>query len=140
MWQSEGKHLGIYPCLSHFIMAISYTFQRVKDLLRVKACGADDSLEDTLSYGRAIIQEAIKHNCQRVLCDERELVYRLGVVDTYKLGVTLAEVAPSIARVAIVCAPQDPQAGFFETVVRNRGLELRMFEQMEEAKAWLTEP
>lgn len=119
-------------------MAIDHTIAVDGNLLLVTARGFDESLQDAMLYGLAVLQAGLKHQTPLVLCDERELEYRLDTLDTFKLAEFLAAQAPSIARVAIVTHPGNlPDATFFENVVVNRGLTLRIFKDFAVARAWL---
>ena len=119
-------------------MAISYSMSVNVDLLTVKAEGVDDSLEEVREYGKAIVEACRANRCVRVLCDETDLEYRLGTMDTFESAAFIAEHAPHVARVAIVCGPdQFADASFWETVAVNRGLTVRAFEDVDAAEAWL---
>lgn len=119
-------------------MTIQYTFQTEGDLLRVETVGIDESLQEVEEYGLAIIQAALASGCQRILCDERQLVYRLGTYNTYEAASFIAENAPRVVRVALVCHPACiEEAHFWETVATNRGLLARMFQDLEPARHWL---
>lgn len=119
-------------------MAISHTISLEGDTLVVVASGFDESLEDAKAYGMAIIQAGLEAGVTRIFCDEVALEYRLGTLDTYLLGKYLAEVAPRLARVAIVCqANQFSDARFWEDVAVNRGLTVRAFTDREKAREWL---
>jgi hypothetical protein len=109
-------------------------------LLRVKAAGRDESFEEVKDYGLAIIEAAVAHGSIRILCDESELDYALGTIDTYESAKFIADLAPKVARVAIVCQPQHAfDASFWETVAVNRGLCVRFFLDLGRAEAWLGE-
>ena len=119
-------------------MAISYTFTLNGETLYVKTQGSDESLEEVVQYGMAIIQAAQASGCRRVLCDELELTYRLGTLDTFTAAETISHRAPRVGRVAIVCNPQHfSDAKFWETVAVNRGLMVCVFPALPEADAWL---
>ena len=121
-------------------MAISYKIEVEGDLLRVTASGFDESLEQTQQYGLAVIEAAVKHGCRRVLSDERDLEYRLNTINTYQLAQFMVENAPQIACAAVVCHPDfEVDAHFFENVVVNRGLMLRMFTDLTTAEMWVME-
>jgi hypothetical protein len=48
---------------------------------------------------------------------------------------------PAVAKVAVTCNPAFlPEASFFEDVVVNRGLSLRVFTDIETARTWLLGP
>lgn len=118
-------------------MAIHYDFHHEAEWLRVTVKGFDESLEEAMAYGQAVIAEAFRHRCRRILCDERELEYRLSVLDTYALAQAIVQSLPGVARVAIVHPPEAETADFFETVVSNRGMLLRVFADLPAAEAWL---
>lgn len=119
-------------------MAITYDFMVEDNLLSVTAAGFDESLEEVQRYGLAIIQEALRHNITMILCDETRLEYRLGTFDTFQSADFIATQAPRLARIALICDPRFTQdAKFWETVVVNRGLTVRVFKEVEMAKNWL---
>lgn len=121
-------------------MAISFHFQYIDDTLLVIAKGKDESAEEVINYGLAIKDEALRLGTNKILCDERELVYALGTFNTYESAEFIATHVPKIARIAIVCSPSNmSEAQFYETVVVNRGLELRVFTQIDKAQGWLNQ-
>ncbi|NTV99621.1 MAG: hypothetical protein HGA70_10725 [Chlorobiaceae bacterium] len=121
-------------------MGIHYTTNIEGDTLFVRACGFDENLEDVQNYSMGIIQACLEFDAQRVYCDETALEYRLKIVDTYEMGKFLSEAVPKIVKIAIVCNPAFlSDASFFENVVVNRGLQLRMFTDSEAARHWLFE-
>lgn len=121
-------------------MSISYEYTVSGPLLHFVASGADDDVNDVLAYGAAVIEAALTHGTTRILCDERELEYRLGTMDTHRAATTVAEHAPHVALIALVCAPPFARdAAFFETVAVNRGLSVRAFTDIDAASRWLAE-
>lgn len=119
-------------------MAIDFTAIVESDTLVVRATGFDERLEQVLEYGLAVIRLSLQHGVTRVLCDERELSYRLHTNDIYASAAFIAEQAPHLHKVAIVFDPQSIEdALFWETVAVNRGLQVRMFKELDAARAWL---
>ena len=119
-------------------MAIRYEMTVEDDLLFVVASGFDVSLEEVQAYGMAVIGAAVEHQVTRILCDERELEYRLGTMDTFQAAKFLADYAPRVGRSAIVCnADSVRDARFWEDVSRNRGLQAAVFTDLPAARAWL---
>ena len=119
-------------------MAIDYSVSVDGDLLTVKAVGYDETLQEVEEYGAAIVDACIANSCVRVLCDEFDLEYRLGTMDTYESAAYVADRAPHVARVAIVCGPDHfSDASFWETVAVNRGLTVRAFKDLRSAEEWL---
>ena len=121
-------------------MSISYTTSFSDGIVFVHASGFDESVEEVKSYGMAVVAACAQTGTSLVLCDELELDYRLGIFDTYAAAEFLASQAPSISRVAIVCAERFiDDARFWENVVVNRGLTVRAFTDLEAARGWLCE-
>ena len=119
-------------------MAIHHDLTVKGDTLEARAWGFDESLEDVQSYGLAIIQACREQGVTRVLCDERELEYRLNTFEHYEAAEFIAQQVPAVAKAAIVCNPQSlPAADLYEDVAVNRGLMLRIFTDIDQAWAWL---
>lgn len=119
-------------------MAIHYDLTVQGDTLQARAWGFDESLEDVQSYGLALIDACREHGVTRVMCDERELDYRLNTFEHYEAAEFIAQQVPALAKVAIVCNPHClPAADLYEDVVVNRGLMLRIFTDIDQARAWL---
>lgn len=119
-------------------MAITATCEVRDDTLLVKSIGCDDSLDDVINYTNFIAENAIHSNIRKILCDERELEYKLSVLDTYKLAEFASQYVQHVARIAIVCNNKYIQSGeFYETVSQNRGLIVRIFTDATEAEIWL---
>ncbi len=119
-------------------MDIQYEFLITDNLLRVKASGRAESLEEVHRFGMAIVDAVRAHGSARVLCDETELEYALNTFDIFASAEFIAEHASKVTRVAIVCQPRQIEDGkFWETVARNRGLGVRFFKNIAGAEAWL---
>jgi hypothetical protein len=110
------------------------------DILRVRASGRDDDLEDVKRYGQAVIEKLVESGCRGVLCDERALAYAIGTVDAYEYAKFVTQNCPRVAKVAVVPHPDFMgDAKFWETATWNRGLQVRVFSDIEEAEKWLEE-
>jgi hypothetical protein len=108
------------------------------DVLRIKARGKDDSLQDVIDYGMGVLQEAISGDFSRVICDERELEYNLKIYETFESAKKMADSSPKNGKVAIVASRKNIEdARFWETVATNRGLNVRVFDDMREAERWI---
>lgn len=122
-------------------MAINYKTHVEGDILHVTTSGFGESLEDVIAYGEAVIAEAKKHGCTRLLMDERNLDYRIDTVDIYRLANYYTNTYHSAGKIAFVTSEENIEdAKFWETAVRNRGLLCRIFTLKEEAEAWLDLP
>ena len=121
-------------------MAIDYTMTVQDKILTVHAWGFDESLEQVKQYGIALIEACVVNGVTHVLCDERDLEYRLSTIDTYEEAEFISAHAPHVARVAIIPNEKYVQdAQFWETVAVNRGLLVRMFQDPGAARVWLLE-
>jgi hypothetical protein len=122
------------PCF----MAIQYTFECSGTILRVKATGKDDNLEQVENYGLAVWEALNACGCTKVLCDETELEYSLDTFDSFESAKFIAEHAQKVLKAAIVCKASNVEdADFWETVAVNRGFQVKMFKTIEEAEEWL---
>jgi hypothetical protein len=90
-----------------------------------------------------IAQAAIEHRKEKVLIDVRELEGRLGVFDSYYLVTKDFQRlrGKGILKAAIIDRPL-PKMGdwFLETVSQNRGFNLKIFDNPENALDWLLGP
>jgi hypothetical protein len=119
-------------------MAIQYSFRQEGDVLLATATGFDEAREDVIRYNNAVMEKAIESGNGKILCDERQLEYRLNVMDTFEAGQYVAAIARYVNRIAIVTHERNrADAEFWETVARNRGLQVRVFFNMEDARAWM---
>jgi hypothetical protein len=119
-------------------MAIQYTIECSGNLLRVKASGRDDNLEQVENYGKAVIEAAISYGVSKILCDESQLEYSLDTFDTFESAKFISELAPKISKTAIVCKASNlKDADFWETVAVNRGLSVKICRTIAEAEDWL---
>lgn len=122
-------------------MSIQYTITIEDNTLFVTASGFDETLAEVEQYGLAIINAAIAGGVTRILCNEIDLEYRLDTLDTYRAAEFIAEHAPRVAKVALVCAPQYmADARFWEDVAVNRGLLVCAFKDLPSATQWLNPP
>lgn len=121
-------------------MAIQHTTTVEDGILRVQASGFDESLAEVEAYGLAVIEACVRSGVSRVLCDERDLEYRLGTFDTFQAAAFLSAHAPKVGRIALVPRADGlGDARFWEDVVVNRGLTVKVFQDPEAARAWLLE-
>ena len=82
-------------------MAIDYEFTVEGNTLRSKAAGFDENLLDTLKYSTGIVRACIKHRCDHVLLDERQLEYKLDTGDTFNLAQFVASLVTDLAWVEV---------------------------------------
>ncbi|NTW54470.1 MAG: hypothetical protein HGB15_06890 [Chlorobaculum sp.] len=122
-------------------MAITFHSEIADGLLLITASGRDEDVQQVIDYGSAVIDLAVESGVTLILCDERNLEYALDTFDTFKSAQQIAEIAPKVIRVAIVCGAKFLEDGkFWETVAVNRALQVRVDTDIEQAKAWLVKP
>lgn len=116
-------------------MAIENAFEFKDQILRVTAKRFDDDLDDALNYVNSIVNSAFQFQYPLILCDERELEYRISTLDTYQLAEFASSFGKHLAKIVIVCnAKFETDAKFFETVTSNRGLQVNVTRNINEAK------
>ncbi len=121
-------------------MAIQHQAVVENGILVIRAQGFDESLEEVQAYGLAVVEACRRERVLRVLCDERDLDYRLGTLDTFQAAAFISDLAPKVGRAAIVPNAEGlDDAAFWEDVAVNRGLTVRVFRDPEPALAWLSE-
>ena len=96
------------------------------------------SNQDTLELQPRINRFCVEHNVWKVLVDVTGVQGEITVLRRYQVGAGLAQAANRNTRVAILATrAQKLDDAFFESVVRNRGLEWRIFVDRAEALGWL---
>lgn len=119
-------------------MAIEYKIWLEDDIIKTIAKGDDSNLRDIFNYAQAIINEAIKHNTKKILCDEVEFKPKLSIEQAMKLADFISKYADKVTRFAIVCHPKNvEEMKLFKIFTGNRGLIMNYAFSIEEAENWL---
>lgn len=98
-----------------------------------------NSKENVAAYLNEVRRECVARNCSRVLIEERLEGPRLDIMDVFEVAAEGSMRAPAqITAMAYV----DVNAGgdlmkFAETVAVNRGLSVRVFSSVSDAREWL---
>ena len=125
---------------------LSYTVQYDAEagLITASAQGAID-MQTLTAFVHAIVSALKEHNCRLVLNDVREVTVLLSTVQIYDLPDMIVELASAeglealeIKR-ALVAAGDLSDFSFFETVSLNRMHNIKIFRDMDKARAWLLE-
>ncbi len=121
-------------------MSYELTYKKEKDILLVKVCGMR-SFKAIIEIVKDIQQICIKQKTCKVLIDVREMEGHLKTMEAYELP---ALVFPKFRdlnifeKSAIVDREESrPYYSFFENVSVNRGFNLRVFTNIEDATEWL---
>ena len=111
----------------------------VTDFLVVQVTGKR-TYEAVVEMTHQLFEAMKEHQKEKILIDVRGLEGRLRIMDSYRVvtGEFPKLRGKGIAKAAIVDRPRSGRMYWFlETVARNRGFNLRIFEAIEQAKAWL---
>ena len=123
-------------------MSINYTIENRRDYIYLMGEGIEVSLDENKQIHQMIVNICKDHNCERVLIDDRNVTYTATILSLYQLAEYYAKVdiPRQINRAAILANPKYKETNnFFEDTSRNRGINLRLFYDLEEAEQWLTE-
>ena len=127
---------------------MEYTIRVMEDqkIIPVTAKGQlDKQTEDSMTH--EILGSVANLGLKKVLLDMREVEFNLSMGAIFQRAQELREErieSRSFSlKVAIVYFAKDKKAeenfSFFENTARNRGLPYKVFKQLDEALAWLTE-
>ncbi len=125
-------------------MAYTAQYDSELQIIKVKYEGPLylNEVKETLTVVLRLVRE---HDCFFMLTDLRETQVKLSTLSIYELPKIFSEIAASAGmsiykfkRATII--PEDAEyAHFFETVMVNRGQNLKLFKDADEAKQWLLE-
>jgi hypothetical protein len=119
-------------------MSYELRFTQESTFLHAVVTGTN-SKENVATYLGEVRRECVARNCFRVLIEERLEGPRLGVMDVFDVASEGSARAPAqITAMAYV----DVNGGgdlmrFAETVAVNRGLSVRVFSSVSDAREWL---
>jgi hypothetical protein len=121
-------------------MVVDVRLIHVKDFLRHDVHGVVD-LEQSKRMMRELAKACDKHDNYQLLIDTRDVDARqTSMVDVWELAASLRNMGfHHRMRIAVVNAPKDSfdRAAFFEVCAQNRGFNLRVFRDFEQALYWL---
>ncbi|NTU96310.1 MAG: DUF4180 domain-containing protein [Chlorobiaceae bacterium] len=119
-------------------MGIQYTTKTVGGILYVEASGYDHCLADVEEYVIGLHKVCLESGVQLVLCDESAVKNDLSCLDTYEVGLFLSRFVPTYLRIAIVFNPDTSfDIRFLESMLINRGQQIRIFTDTASAREWL---
>ncbi|UCF78533.1 MAG: hypothetical protein JSW03_10725 [Candidatus Eiseniibacteriota bacterium] len=117
-------------------MSYEITHTEGENFIRVKAYGRALKSEVPLVEAE-ILALREERGVVRVLFDHRELESFFGILDLYEVGNRIS--ASKLRRVGVIVNAITEEYRFLETVVANRGGNLRAFTSEEVALAWLAD-
>ncbi|HEX5108618.1 MAG TPA: hypothetical protein VFV95_09240 [Vicinamibacterales bacterium] len=123
----EGMHSGSY----------TVTIAVEGDYLHAVVTGVN-SLENVVGYLQQLRLECEARRCFRVLIEERLEGPRLRTVDVFQIASQGAVGASRMEAMAFVDVHAEGDLmKFAETVAANRGLPIRLFTSIDDARQWL---
>ena len=113
------------------------SFERHPEYLHATITGANTA-ENVAGYLSDIIDECRRTECYRILVDEQLTGPRLEASDVFEIASTGAIKALGIFQAVAYVDPQmGDMADFAETVAINRGMPVKIFTSVEQARKWL---
>lgn len=120
-------------------MPYQVTFGKRSNFISATVTG-DNSRDVVPLYMTDILDECTRLDCFRVLIDERLGGPRLDAMDVFSMVAEGSMKAiGKFDAIAYVDEKMGQMADFAETVAVNRGMPLAMFDNLEDAEAWLCE-
>lgn len=123
-------------------MTITYWIEQKGEIVYAIGHGTEDNLEQNKEITQTLIRACEEHRCSLLLVDDRDVKYTASILSLYELGEFYKTTGASrkVKKVAVLADSSYKESNdFFETTSRNRGVNLRVFYQMENAEAWLLE-
>ena len=121
---------------------MEYTFEHDKDedVCVVRVSGQHRRPEDSIVLQRFARDFGAENKCFRFLFDMREATISGSTVDIYQAGVQpdVDRFPREKYRIALVYSGDTADHKFMEDVVVNRGYILRVFDDYDQARLWLT--
>ena len=120
-------------------MAYRVTIEPTPRYLHVRVTG-DNSRESVLGYLSEVRQACLDHHTTNVLIEEDLSGPSLDLLDVFRVVSSRAESESVALRIAFVDknpAHAPDRMKFAETVAVNRGIQVRVFERVADAAAWL---
>jgi hypothetical protein len=122
-------------------MSYSITTEVEQGYVKLVASG-EQTLESNKELVFRVLEACAENNLRRALVDIRGLVGQPGVASDYELaGMAAQEALGLLQKVALLYRQESHEyTAFFETTVRNRGINLLAFLDEGEAIQWLLDP
>ncbi len=118
-------------------MPVSMTIQNEGSFLRVIYRGEED-LESEQATAAALIEVIQNYDCHKVLHDYRAVTgARMGTLDSYSAAASYDRRFLYVKGALLDHAEHHRENRFWETTVRNQGFPARIFDDEQEAIAWL---
>lgn len=121
-------------------MKFELTYSRETDHLLVRLTGVWDA-QSAYQINARLADIVRQEKCYRMLIDARGLEITTGKAELYYIVAELRNLrADKMEKVATVMEGDDTRVAFYTTAARNRGINLQFFNDIDDARRWLTEP
>lgn len=123
-------------------MSYDLTIEEQPSYLHAKVSGTHNA-ENAHRFLMDVHEAWVQRNSSAVLLEMKLCGPSLGVLSIFNIISERAPYAYGLKQIAYVdaCSEHDPeQARFAETVARNRGVNVRLFQTVDEAAGWLRDP
>lgn len=121
-------------------MSIQYAVEGKGAYLYFAGNGIEEGLEENMKIHAMILETCKRLSHSRVLIDDRQVEYTSSILSLYDLAghYKTTGAFSELDKVAVVANVQYHKDNvFYENVTRNRGINLRVFYDFDEAVAWL---
>lgn len=122
-------------------MAIQYTTEQKNGYLLIRAEGVTDDPNELINYVDALLKEAESRKSDKFLLDHRDLRFERQNLGTYDVAVRCVDKLNKnrTLKVAMLSRPERlPFAKVYETIALTGQVQIRVFDKMTMAIAWLT--
>jgi hypothetical protein len=121
-------------------MSYEVTINKEENFLHVQAAG-ERTLDNILAITHEIMAAYARHGIPKVLVDVREIEGALSTMEGFELPTEHFQKIRDqriLQKAAIVDRKENEERfRFFQTVAENRGFNLRVFTDVDEATSWL---
>lgn len=115
-----------------------YTLRELEDGTLCFALAGAMTLENLTASGAVILAECTRRGCRHAVADARAMTGDLAIFDWHRLATAFEHTWTRTVRLAIVDnAERLKPDRFLENTARNRGIDVMVFSDLNEALAWL---
>ncbi|QJB58236.1 hypothetical protein [Pseudodesulfovibrio sp. zrk46] len=121
-------------------MAIKYEIIQEDGYIRIVTTGVLKSIDDLIQYGTLMYDQAIAAGIPRILLDEENMEDAAEASTIYRWceHEVVAMTAAAGIRIAGICTAENFECNkVFETMLQNRSYNFKVFQNEQEAVAWL---
>ena len=121
-------------------MDISVTYDTKREICIVRSVGSITDRDDVRSLFEPVVPLLEKHSGRKVLFDHRNAVIDASIVETFYTAAEPAAWGWKRKYLAAVLYNEITEnERFLETVGQNRGIQIKIFDDYDEAVSWLSE-